>query len=122
MERKTEDKVYRLYNQIGKFFTIFAVLFSLLIIYWLVLKLTNHSPAIEQVTLGLLFPLLFLVFKNISDMAKLRSDVRHIEKRFNLELNHTNQKLGRFEIETNKKLDRLQSEFTEFKDYVYQKL
>ncbi len=96
----------------------FIFIFSLFAIYWLLLKLTNHSPSYDQILLTVLsinaaltICLVGIVFKISNDLVKTRSDIRHIERRADLEFKYIN-----------KRLDTLTVEFKELKNYAYQKL
>ncbi|MDP2750716.1 MAG: hypothetical protein Q8O89_07850 [Nanoarchaeota archaeon] len=101
----------KLTNQ-GKYFIYFfmagIICFGILVlIYWLILKLTNHSPSANQILLSFvsiiaaltLFILGFTI-NNCIDIAKMKTELKY----------------------ANKKLDALCSDFKKFKEYVYQKL
>ena|SRR3989338_8685531 len=62
--------------------SIYIVISGIFLIYWLVLKLTGHSPTNEEIIIAVIFVMLPFVVKNSVDLAKL-----------NVELKHTNKKL-----------------------------
>ncbi len=57
-------------NLFEKLLNVIIWIFGILIIYWLVLKLTNHSPTIEQVAVGIFVLVNSLVFKNEYKLGK----------------------------------------------------
>jgi len=71
-------------NLFEKLLNIIIWIFGILIIYWLVLKLTNHSPTIEQVGVGIFVLIATLVFKNEYKSGRIDEFRSNTEKELSL--------------------------------------
>ncbi len=60
---------------IGRIYKIASVLLGILIIYWLFLKISGHSPTIEEVNLGITSILVMTMFGVVMFLVKLNGVV-----------------------------------------------
>jgi len=79
-----------------------AYCLGLLVIYWLFLKVTGHSPASDQVILAYLgalttgiMAIVGVLIKMSGDVRELRGEFRQFMKHVDTELAHINTKLDR---------------------------
>jgi len=105
MRKKLQTKqiVFALIN-------LFVIIMSLFVIVSLLLKLTGHSPTIEQILIGSHITLLLgygVVFKKYVDMR-----VDHMEEKMGLKFDHMGDRLERLEKQMNQRFSLMEQRFS----------
>ena len=77
-----------------KFNNIIFYILAIAIIIMIILKLTNHSPTIEEVLLGFCGIILTTLFAMFYKMMKMQSEISSMKGEFRTEFKHLNQKVN----------------------------
>jgi len=82
---------------------------GILLIYWLLLKITGHSPTSDQILImvfsfGLtaIWGIVVVLFKIVGELRELRGEFRQFTKSTESEFSHVNKELNRISV----RLDR----------------
>ncbi|MEK6857621.1 MAG: hypothetical protein AABX39_03460 [Nanoarchaeota archaeon] len=94
-------------NWFDRTMTIYIWILGVLLIYWILLKLTNHSPTIEQLTLVGVGILGGLLFKQQYDIGKLDGKFESFKDNCNKEFARIDNRFDKFEYRFEKVESRL---------------